>query len=151
MRTETTNTLVNSMILLLFSYVPRYIGIMCIAALHSPGACRRPSKTPITVIPSVSRRYRRLSEKQIPVCPNFGSVFVLWKEGVSKVGSRSGWAACDGDARDLRAIGQTPIQNTDKRRIAFRTDPDTKGRRAGLSWGIRECVPLPSDMPSVPC
>src|SRR5659263_146738 len=34
--------------------------------------------------------------------------------------------------KTLQAIGQTPIRNKDKRRLAVRIEADTKGRRAGL-------------------
>jgi hypothetical protein len=34
----------------------------------------------------------------------------------------------------LQTIGQTPVEESDKRRLAFRTKADTEGWRAGLSF-----------------
>ena len=36
----------------------------------------------------------------------------------------------------LPAIGQTPARDSDKLRLAFRTEADTEGWRAGLLWQV---------------
>jgi hypothetical protein len=62
---------------------------------------RHVSKAPIPDIPwnthmlilSDGLGYRHLSETRIAVCPNFGSVFVLWQEYL----------------RIIQTIGQTPV------------------------------------------
>ena len=42
------------------------------------------SRTTNTVILLAGLRYRLLSETRVAVCPNFGSVFVLWLKGIPR-------------------------------------------------------------------
>jgi hypothetical protein len=35
-------------------------------------------------------------------------------------------------------VGQTPVRESDKQRLAFRTEADTEGWRAGLLWQVSE-------------
>jgi hypothetical protein len=43
-----------------------------------------------------------------------------------------------GGSPPLPALGQTPVRKSDKRRLAFRTEADTEGWRAGLACWKRE-------------
>ena len=36
----------------------------------------------------------------------------------------------------LPAVGQTPVRDSDKQRLAFRTEADTEGWRAELLWQV---------------
>jgi hypothetical protein len=51
---------------------------------------------------------------------------------LSRTPSRTNWRIDPNLPTPLLAIGQTPIRESDKRRLAFRTEADTEGWRAGL-------------------
>src|SRR5512134_1105934 len=64
--------------LISFHFPFRMSSFMFVSFPMGPRACRRPSQTPTTVLPSASLRYRYLSETHVAVCLILGSVFVLW-------------------------------------------------------------------------